>query len=134
MDECFQIINSIRSLDDLRVRLRRIAKAWSLSKRQLFEINLIIEEICMNYIEHSECVANSSIGVHLSLGESVVSITITDKGPGFDPTKVSDSDVCLPMEQRKAGGLGLCLVKHFTDKISYVRVNDTNTLCIEKKI
>ncbi len=134
MTENFQITNSMNGLNDLRLKLERIASAWSLSQTQLFEINLVLEEICMNYIEHTENAENSCIGVELVLENSTVFITITDTGPEFDPTKVADPDVCLPAHKRKAGGLGLYLVRHYIDKISYKRTNDTNVLFIEKKL
>lgn len=134
MTENFQIINSMDGMNDLRLQLERIASNWSLSKRQLFEINLVLEELCMNYIEHTEDDESSCIGMELVLKNSTVFIKITDSGPEFDPTKVAAPDVSLPQHQRKAGGLGLYLVKHYIDKVSYERTNDTNVLLIEKKL
>jgi len=134
MDEYFKITSSLNGLNDLRGHLERIASAWSLSKKQLFEINLIIEEICVNYMEHADNSAINGIGVKLSLEKALLSITITDQGPEFDPTKVAEPDVHLPLDERKAGGLGLYLVRHYTDHISYTRTNNTNTLIIEKKL
>ena len=132
MTENFQITNSMDGLNDLRLQLERIAFSWGLSKRQLFEINLVLEEICMNYIEHTENAESSCIEVKLVLEDSTVFITITDTGSEFDPTKVADPDVCLPGHKREAGGLGLYLVKHYINKISYKRRNGTNVLFIEK--
>jgi len=134
MTKEFQIIGSLKGLDDLRVHLEKTALAWSLSQNQLVEINLILEEICSNYIEHGESNALNSIKIQLILENSLLSIRITDEGPEFDPTTVSDPDVHLPIDKRKAGGLGLYFVKHYTDSISYRRINNTNNLFIEKKI
>ena len=134
MIEEFQIVNSFKGLNELRLNLERIALSWNFSKKQLFETNLIIEEICANYIEHLESNAISYIGVRLCLEKSKLLITITDKGPKFDPTKMADPDVHLPIDERKAGGLGLYLVRHYTDSISYARINNTNKLVIEKKL
>jgi serine/threonine-protein kinase RsbW len=130
----FQIINSIEGLNALKIHLERIAHSWNLSKQQLFEINFIIEEICANFIEHVEDSAESPIGVKLHLEKAKIFITVTDKGPEFDPTKITDPDVHLPIDKRKAGGLGLYLVRHYADSISYVRNHNINTLYIEKKL
>jgi len=134
MTENFQITSTMDGLNDLRLQLERIASAWSLSRRQLFEINLVMEEICMNYIEHTENAERSCIGVGLVLENSTLFITITDAGPEFDPTKVAAPDVCLPAQKREPGGLGLYLVRHYINKISYKRINGTNVLFMEKKL
>ena len=134
MLEKFQISNSLAGLETLRVNLARIAIAWGISEKQLFEINFLIEEICANSIEHTGPDAIDFIGVRLSLEKANLVITITDHGPQFDPTETIDPDVNLPVGDREAGGLGLYLVKHFADTISYLRTDNTNTVTIEKKM
>lgn len=134
MIEEFQIINSKKGLGDLRVSLERIALSWNFSKKQLFEINLILEELCANYIEHVGEDKMSFLEIKLFLDGSDLSITFQDNGPPFNPTRVSPPDVDLPIEQRTAGGFGLHLVKHYTDKISYSRKNDKNIIYMEKKL
>ncbi len=134
MAEYFKIENSATGLDELRVQMERIARSWNLTKRQWFEISLVVEEICVNYLEHVECCADACIGVEISLENSVITIIITDKGPCFDPTKVPDPDLCLPMRQRRPGGLGLYLVRYFTDQVSYRRSGHTNILTIKKRL
>ncbi len=132
--EKFQISNSLAGLETLQVNLERIALTWGLSEKQLFETNFLIEEICANSIEHTEPDAIDCIGISLSLEDAKLFISITDHGPQFDPTKTTDPDVNLPVEERKAGGLGLYLVKHFADKISYARIDNTNTVTIKKEL
>ena len=132
--EVFQIQNSGKGLDELRVHLEEIASSWSLSKKQLFEINLIIEEIYTNYTEHAENNRLYPVKVKLCREKDKLGITITDQGPEFDPTGTTDPDVTLPIDQRETGGLGLYLVRHYTDTITYTRTDNTNTLHIEKKL
>lgn len=135
MIDHFTITSSLQGLKDLKGHLERIAFAWSLSKKQLFEINLILEEICMNSISHvKENNITNEIGVTLSLEKLLLTITVTDQNPEFDPTRVSDPDVWLPLHKRKAGGLGLYLVRQYTDHISYTRAGNTNTLIMTKEL
>ncbi len=131
MNDFFQIASSLKGMEDLVLQLERIAAAWKLSKGQFFEINLILEEICMNYIEHTEAGSEDLIGIELSLDKSSFSITITDSGPEFDLTQVADPDIYSPAEQRKPGGLGLYLVKHLAKNIHYTRKDNRNVLCIQ---
>lgn len=134
MVEQFQISNSLAGLECLGVSLERIALSWGLSKRQLFEINILIEEICANNLEHVAPGTIDFVGIALHLEKDTLSITITDHGPQFDPTKTTDPNVNLPIEERKVGGLGLYLVKHFADTISYTRKKNSNIIYIEKKL
>ncbi len=132
--EEFQILNGGQGLDQLRLHLERIASSWSLSKKQLFEINLIIEEIYTNYTEHVEDNRIHPVEIRLCREKDTLVITITDHGPEFDPTEPTDPDVTLPIDQRKPGGLGLYLVRHYADSISYTRTENTNRLQIVKKL
>jgi anti-sigma regulatory factor (Ser/Thr protein kinase) len=132
--EKFQISNSTNGLNKLKVQLESIALSWRLTKKQLFEINLIIEEICTNHIEHAESNAESFIGIKLCLEKSKILITITDNGPEFNPTEMTDPDINVSITKRKAGGLGLYLVRHYADSITYTRTQHTNRLYIEKNL
>jgi anti-sigma regulatory factor (Ser/Thr protein kinase) len=132
--ENFQIEKSGKGLEELRTQLERIATSWNLSDQQLFELNLIIEEIYVNSIEH---VANRQmypVQIKLCRDKDKLVITIADQGPKFAPTKTTDPDIHLSIDKRKAGGLGLFLVRHYADSISYTRTDNTNILHIEKKL
>ncbi len=130
----FQVINSKKGLHDLRVFLERIALSWKLTPRQLFEINLILEELCTNYIEHAGGDEKSSLEINLSSDSSNLAITVKDNGPPFNPTKVAVPDFNLPIDQRSAGGIGLHLVRQYTDEILYSRKNGKNITRMKKKL
>jgi serine/threonine-protein kinase RsbW len=132
--EEFQILNSGKGLDQLRLHLEKIASSWNLSGKQLVEINLIIEEIYSNYTKHVEDNRMQPVEIRLNQEKDTLVITISDHGPEFDPTETTDPDVTLPIDQRKPGGLGLYLVRHYADSISYTRTENTNRLQIVKKL
>ncbi len=128
------VVSSNKGLHDLNEFLDSIALSWDFTKKQLFEINLILEELCTNYIEHVGEDNKSFLEIKLSSDGSDLSITVKDNGPPFNPTKVSVPDVNQPLDQRKAGGIGLHLVRHYTDKISYSRKNGKNIIYMKKKL
>lgn len=130
----FKIINSLEGIHDLQKSLEKIASSWDLTKTILFEVNIILEELCANYIEHVGDEKVSFLNIQLSSDESNLSITVSDNGPPFDPTKVPAPDISLPPEQRQAGGIGLHLVRHYTDEILYSRKNGKNIVYMEKKL
>jgi len=134
MNTEFKITNSHKGLEDLRRNLEEIASSWGLGKKQLFEINLILEELCANNIEHTAGQGGSYLIIRLSSDGSTCSITVTDNGPPFNPEDIPSPDVTLPLEQRRAGGLGLLLVRHYTDSMTYTRSNDENIIHMEKTL
>lgn len=129
----FQISGSLEGLDDLREKLEHLVCSWGLSKQALFELNLVLEELCQNYIEHSGEIPRSEVKIKLSMNSSEFVITISDSGPPFDPTKRPPPDLKQPLAERRCGGLGLHFVKHFTDKIIYSREKSQNIVTIIKK-
>ena len=65
--------------------------------------------------------------------KKVVTFVISDTGQPFDPTKEADADITLPAEKRPVGGLGIHLVRHIMDSISYEYADHRNILTLRKK-
>lgn len=126
----FQIAGSLEGLEELQKRLEELARSWELSKKALFELNLVLEELCSNYIEHSGETSKGKVNIKLRRTSTEFVITFADSGPPFDPTKMPPPDLKLPLAERQCGGLGLHFVKHFTDGIMYSREKSQNIVTI----
>ncbi len=134
MKENIKVINSIEGIEFLRVSLETIALSWNLPKKVLLELNLILEELCTNYMEHAGEPPKSFLEVQMVLDGSLVVITVKDKGKPFDPTKIPDPDINLSIDKRKTGGLGLYFVKNYSDSIMYARKDGSNVVTITKSL
>ena len=134
MIEEFEIINSMGGLCILKDTIEQVSSSWKLSKKVALEINLILEELCANYLEHSGDDASYSSKIKLILHDNKIQILIEDSGPPFNPKDVPSPEIDTPLEDRNSGGLGLYFVKHFAEEISYKRDNDLNLLTITKTI
>jgi sigma-B regulation protein RsbU (phosphoserine phosphatase) len=66
-------------------------------------------------------------------GESVTFV-LSDAGKPFDPTMVPETDVTLPAEERRIGGLGIFLIKQIMDTVEYRRNEGRNVLVMTKKL
>lgn len=126
----FKIAGSLEGLEELTERLEQLARSWNLSKQARFELNLVLEELCSNYIEHSGEACKGEVKIKLCRSSSEIVITLSDSGPPFDPTKMPPPDLQLPLAERQCGGLGLHFVRHFTDQISYSREKSQNIVTI----
>jgi anti-sigma regulatory factor (Ser/Thr protein kinase) len=67
--------------------------------------------------------------------EGALVVQLCDQAPLFDPTKVPPPDLNQPLEQRRFGGLGVHLARHFTDSIEYcVTPDGCNELTLKKML
>lgn len=129
----FAIHGSREGINDLRNYIEEFGRRWSLSKKTTSELNLALEELCSNYIEHSAGHTPETMSIRISRSPSEIVVIIADNGPPFNPTLAESPDIGLSLEERKIGGLGLHFVKHFTDQLLYKRAKDQNIVTIIKK-
>ena len=86
-----------------------VAKHMELSEEKSAEISMALIEACINAFEHSE--SNKQIEIHFRIKGDELEIQVTDKGKGFDESKVK-----IPKIEEKIGsdhkrGWGLQLIK-----------------------
>ena len=96
------------------------------------ELNLILEELVSNIVEHGNSERESEIDIKLTKKNMVITLVVTDDGPAFDPTITPSVDIALPLEKRKCGGLGIHLIRKFSDNCAYKRVKNKNVLTLKK--
>ena len=126
-----QIQATIDQLGSLCKTVESLQQSIMCTDRQMCEIILVLEELVANAILHG---GGRVIEVELDKEWDELAITICDDGRPFDPTLASEVDTCRPLEDRCAGGLGIHLVKHYTDTLAYRREKDANIVTLTKKI
>jgi serine/threonine-protein kinase RsbW len=105
-----------------------------LDKNLILKILTACEEIIVNVIKYAYPVEKGYIEISIDNNEGNISIAFADSGIPFNPLKKEDADVELKIEERKAGGLGIFLVKNIMDDVNYEYKNKNNILTIKKKI
>jgi len=130
----FHLTNKDSELTKLHAKLVKLENRWSLSAKTVTELNLILDELVTNIIEHGGCEEECIIAIELVKENSSITLTVTDNGPSFDPTVTPAPDISLPLEQRRCGGLGIHLVRKFSDGSRYKRENGRNVLTLIKKL
>ena len=129
-----RINNDLSELHTLFAQLQLLEHKWSLSRKTLAEINLILDELITNTIDHGGCDKNHPIDVTLTKTGQKLIIQIIDAGLPFDPTVCTLPDTKLPLDQRRCGGLGILLVRQFCERWNYARLNDMNILTLHKTL
>ena len=96
-------------------------------------VDLAVEETVVNVMNYAYPKGTMGVvNIVATTNEKYLTITISDNGKPFDPTKQSDIDTTLSAEERPIGGLGIYLVRQIMDDISYERKDGRNILSLRK--
>jgi anti-sigma regulatory factor (Ser/Thr protein kinase) len=111
------------------------ASAAGLSDKDLFALQIVVEELVTNVIDYGEVPAGEHAAtVDLMALDGMLTIVIKDRGREYNPLLREDPDVTLPADQRPIGGLGVHFCKKLTDEQDYERREGCNVLTLRKKI
>lgn len=104
------------------------AASSSISEENILRLQLIVEELFVNSIEHGYR-GDSEQPVWLSLTPQQGSLQLRyqDRAPAFDPTNFGPKFASTA----EIGGLGLNLVRSMSKTFRYVRRGDRNVIDIE---
>jgi len=84
------------------------------------QIALAVDEACTNVIKHAHKFdSRRLIDILIHLDSKKLEITITDKGKGFEISKLKDPDIKKYMRESRHGGLGIYLIKTLMDEVNY---------------
>lgn len=111
------------------------AAAAGLSDKDLFALQIVVEELVTNVIDYGGVPAGEPAAtVELAVEDGVLKMVLTDRGREYNPLLREDPDTTLPAEERPIGGLGVHFCKKLTDTQSYARVDGKNVLTLTKKV
>ena len=112
--------------------VKNAARSGGVDQKRFFDIELALEEILVNIMNHAYEGTNGDIQVVCrSDNQQSFIIEITDTGKAFDMTSVPPPDLSGAISERKIGGLGIHFVKKLTDKLQYRREGNKNILEIK---
>lgn len=96
---------------------------------------LACEEALVNIVRHGYKNQSGPVEVSITQKAGEVHVVMVDQAPAFNPLAKEDlQDPSLPLEEREEGGLGILLMKKYSDALSYERANGKNILTLVKKI
>jgi serine/threonine-protein kinase RsbW len=111
---------------DAAAWLHEIAVAEQLADKLVFALELCLEELFTNVVRHGGVGHGPDgkpvplgVDVVLKLGEDAVDLVVSDNGTRFDVSHAPSQPVHQPLEEVAAGGLGIQLIRSFSDDIRY---------------
>jgi anti-sigma regulatory factor (Ser/Thr protein kinase) len=128
----------------LRADLAELARvpAWlatagtrlALPEATIFALDLCLEEAVSNIIRYGLPDAPpEQPAVHLKMSReaTLLRLVIEDHGPEFDPLQAPDPQFPTRLEDAAIGGLGIHLMRRFTQSMHYQRRDGTNMLSLD---
>ena len=88
-------------------------------ERDLYELELAVDEACTNVIEHSYQGVGGKLEIEIQPLNSGVQVVIRDWGKPFDPESIPAPDVMAPLEERPMGGVGLFLMRKVMNQVHF---------------
>ena len=107
-----------------------------LSKENIENIMLAVDEACTNIIKHAyKSFPDGEITIKIEYNSNKLLISIIDKGSTFDPDSVPDPDLQKYYRNGRVGGLGMYLMKTLMDDVKYISVpGKYNQVLLSKNI
>ena len=109
-----------------------VAKRMGLDDEKSAEISMALIEATINAFEHS----NSNTGnveIHFVIQGDTLLITVTDKGKGFDKSKVKIPKIEEKLSSDFKRGWGLQLIQELMDTVKYESSEEGTTVTMTKK-
>jgi len=126
----------IHELERLAGEVERFCGEHSLPADLEFQLNLVLEELFVNAVRHGACegLANAARVQMRVDHHRAVHVTFSDRGAPFDLTQAPEADIGAPLSERRAGGLGIHLVRQIMRDVSYSREGEWNVLTMQHPV
>ena len=118
-DMTLKIHANLSDLKRIRDYVESKVQTFQLAAPNIYDILLITTEAATNILIHGYLGQSGLIEIGVKVSAGSVYISLRDKAPYFDPNQVSAPDITLPLEKRPLGGMGIHLMRQFSDQIIY---------------
>ena len=121
-------------LSHIRHTLEQSALALGADSDALGELIVALNEAIVNIIRHGYKNHPGRIEITMVREGANLGIKITDNADLFNPLSVPKPDTTLPLSQRPFGGLGVHMMREFSDEVQYqITPDGKNELTICKR-
>jgi serine/threonine-protein kinase RsbW len=97
------------------------------------DLVLAMNEAVTNIIRHGYGPQSGDVEVLVEVGAGCLSVWLYDDAPPFDPSQAPTPDISRPLAERPFGGMGIHMMRAFTDEVHYQRTpNGRNCLLLKK--
>ena len=129
------LVNDVQEVPALAIFIGSICEDMRFNELTTAGVNLAIEEAVVNVMNYAYPQGiRANILLEVFADEETVTFELRDDGTPFDPTATEEVDINSIVKNRTIGGLGIHLMRHYMDTITYERKDGQNVLTMSKKI
>ena len=115
--------------------MEQVSELAGLKGKDAMHLNLAVEEAVVNVMNYAyPPETDGKVDIGATIDSARLTLTITDSGQPFDPTAADPADTSTGVEERPIGGLGIHLMRRYTDSIGYERRDGQNILTLVKEL
>jgi anti-sigma regulatory factor (Ser/Thr protein kinase) len=122
-------------LAEVRAFVRARLGMRGLDSDAVADVVQAVDECVANVITHGYIGRPGRVEIEVDVGSAAVAVHVRDRAPAFDPTTVPEPAEDRPLEARLRGGMGIHLIREFTDEFRYRLLPDgRNEVTMIKRI
>lgn len=123
----------IASLEAIYAFLRSFLREHGIDENHAWDLDVVAEELFSNMIKYGA--GRDAIALGLDWKSPHLTLRLQDfDAEAFNPNQAPEVDPNRPILERRAGGLGIHLVRRIADHIDYQREARTNTITVTKRL
>ena len=125
--------NSLLEVERATAALREFWQERNLPEDLEVPVVMCLEEVLSNVLRHG-CDPDETydIRVRVELLDAGIEVEVSDDARPFDPLSVPPPNLNVSLEERKAGGMGVFLVRNLMDEVRYEHKLGRNHLRFRK--
>jgi serine/threonine-protein kinase RsbW len=106
-----------------------------LTQREIFQLNVMLEELVTNVIVHGLGVGGPGwVRLRIARQGDYLALELRDNAPPFDPFQAPPPQLDADIDARMVGGLGVHLVRTLVDECGYARTDGLNIVRLRKRL
>jgi len=124
------------SADGVRQTLdefEQFSRTRGLSDELRRRILVALDEVLSNIARHGQP-ADGLVRVEFKVAGNRLDVSVEDDAPPFNPLDAPSADTVSPLEQRKAGGVGIELVRTLLENVRYEHTGGRNRLTLTDRL
>ena len=110
--------------------LQNSCKEWNINEDLVHKIDTCTDEIFANIASYAYPDKTGIFEAELKNTNDNIILEIQDDGIEYNPLDQPEPDINLTAEERKIGGLGILMMKNYSDVQHYERKNNRNVLTL----
>jgi serine/threonine-protein kinase RsbW len=110
---------ALENLGEIRSFIRQAGAALGVRDDALGDLCLVVDEAVTNVILHGYQGAGGPVDIHVQRDGDAVVILLRDQAKTFDGRGVETPHLDESLAERKAGGMGVYLIRTLTDEAEY---------------